>query len=93
VTQEANDKQQLVPMRLAVQDNLRQLPARASAATGFFSEANLTAQALAGVDLYVPSEQQRPPAPVEGGPGPASAAGTVREQMHPKLQPPEGQAV
>jgi len=93
VTQEANDKQHLVPMLLAVQDNLGQLPARASADTGFFSEANLTAQALEGVDLYVPPEQQRHPAPVEGGTGPASAAGTVREQMRHKLQTPEGQAV
>jgi hypothetical protein len=93
VTQEANDKQQLVPMLLAVQDNLGQLPARASADTGFFSEANLTAQALEGVDLYVPPDQQRHPAPVEGVNGPASAEGTVREQMRHKLQTPEGQAV
>src|SRR6266849_4710657 len=93
VTQEANDKQQLVPMLLAVQDNLGQLPERASADTGFFSEANLTAKALEGVALYVPPDQQRHPTPVEGVNGSAAAEGTVREQMRHKLQTPEGQAV
>jgi transposase len=93
VTQEANDKQQLVPMLGAVQDNVGQLPEKASADTGFFSEANLTAKAVAGVDLYVPPERPSPPAPDAVAPAAASLEGSVREQMRHKLRTPEGQAV
>jgi hypothetical protein len=92
VTQDANDKQQLVPMLLAVQDNVGQLPEKASADTGFFSEANLTAKALAGVDLYVPPERQHHTAPGAVAPA-APAEGSGREQMRHKLQTPDGQAV
>jgi transposase len=93
VTQEANDKQQLVPMLMAVQDNVGQLPEKASADTGFFSEANLTAKALAGVDLYVPPERPSPTTPDAVAPAAASPEGSVREQMRHKLQTPEGQTV
>ena len=93
VTQDANDKQQLVPMLLAVQDNIGQWPEKASADTGFFSEANLTAKALAGVDLYVPPERQHHSAPGVVAPTAAPAEGSVREQMRHKLQTPDGQAV
>jgi len=93
VTQEANDKQQLVPMRLAVEDNVGQLPQKASADAGFFSEANLTAQAVEGVDLYVPPERQPHTASGAVAPEAVPAEGWVREQMRHKLQTPEGQAV
>jgi len=93
VTQEANDKQQLVPMLGAVQDNLGQLPKKASADTGFFSEANLTAKALEGVDLYVPPERPPHTAPDAVAPAAAPAEGSVREQMRHKLNTPAGQAV
>ncbi len=93
VTQDANDKQQLVPMLLAVQDNVGQLPEKASADTGFFSEAHLTAKALAGVALYVPPERPSPTTPDAVAPAAAWPAGSVREQMRHKLRTPEGQAV
>jgi len=93
VTQEANDKQQLVPMLLAVEDNVGQLPQKASADAGFFSEANLTAQAVEGVDLYVPPERQPHTASGAVAPEAVPAEGWVREQMRHKLQTPEGQAV
>lgn len=93
VTQEANDKQQLVPMLGAVQDNVGQLPEKASADTGFFSEANLTAKALAGVDLYVPPERPSPTPPDAVAPAAASPEDSMREQMRHKLRTPQGQAV
>jgi hypothetical protein len=92
VTQDANDKQHLVPRLLAVQDNVGQLPENASADTGFFREANLTAKALAGVDLDVPPERQPHTAPGAGAPA-APAEGSVREPLRHKRQPPDGQAV
>jgi DDE family transposase len=94
VTQEAHDKQQLVPRLGAVQDNVGELPQKASAAAGFFSEANLTDERVRGGDLYVPPDQQPHdplPAAISGA---ASAGGPVREQMrHKKLKTPEGAAV
>jgi transposase len=93
VTQEANDKQQLVPMLGAVQDNVGELPQKASADAGFFSEANLTDERVSGVDLYVPPDRQHhDPLPAASS-GAASAGGPVREQMRHKLKTPEGAAV
>ena len=93
VTQDANDKQQLVPMLLAVQENMGQLPEKASADTGFFSEANLTAKAVAGVDLYVPPERSHHTTPGASAPAATPAEDSVREQMRHKLNTPAGQAV
>lgn len=93
VTQEANDKQQLVPMLMAVQDHMGQLPEKASADTGFFSEANVTDKKLEGVDLYVPSERLPRTAPSPAAPAAAPTEGSVREQMRHRLNTPEGQAV
>ena len=92
VTPDANDKPQLVPMLGAVQENMGQLPEKASADPGFFSEANLTAKAVAGVDLYVPPERPSHTAPDAGAPAAAPAEGSVREQMRHKLNTPEGHA-
>jgi hypothetical protein len=93
VTQEANDKQHLVPMLGAVEANLGQVPEKAAAETGFFSEANLTAKAVEGVDLYVPPERPPHPAPDAVAPAAAPAEGSVREQRRHRLNTPEGQAV
>lgn len=92
VTQEANDKAQLVPMLSAVHANVGQLPEKASADAGFFSEANVTDQSLKGVDLYVPPDRQ-PHGTSEVVPDPASPQGTLGEQMRHKLRTPAGQAV
>jgi len=61
VTPEANDKPQLVPMLGAVEANLGAVPEKASADTGVFSEATLTAKAVEGVDLSGPPERSPPP--------------------------------
>jgi transposase len=58
VTQAANDVQQLVPMLEQVQANTGRWPTVASADAGYYSEANVTAAALAAVDLYIPPDKQ-----------------------------------
>ena len=89
VTQEANDKQQLVPMLTAVEPNCGAPPAAASGDAGYFSEAAVTDPALAGIDLYVaPDRQQHGDAPP-----PPAADGTARSAMRAKLQSTAGQAV
>ncbi len=67
LTQEANDKQQFLPLLAQVEENLGALPERVSADSGFFSETNLSDPALAGVTCYVPPRRARHPA--SGGPG------------------------
>src|SRR5207302_1742006 len=58
-TQGAIDVQQLVPMLEQVERNVGQRPAVVMADAGYFSAANLTSAAVAGIDLYVPPDKQR----------------------------------
>lgn len=53
LTQEVNDKQQLVPMLTAVKDNLGQLPEKVTADAGYFSAAAVSNEEVSSVDLYV----------------------------------------
>ena len=59
VTQQANDKQQLVPMLAKVSENMGQLPGKTSADCGYFSDAAVSHPSLAGADLYVPPDRQK----------------------------------
>lgn len=59
VTQEANDKQQLVPMTLAAAEKAGQSPTKLSADSGYFSERSVTDERLRGIDLYVAVDRQR----------------------------------
>ena len=59
VTQDANDKKQLLPMMGKVEENIGKLPEKISADAGYFSEANLTDKRLSGADLYIPPDRQK----------------------------------
>jgi len=93
VTQEANDKHQLVPLVRQVEANCGALPAQLSADAGYFSEANVTAPGLAGVDLYVPPDRQKHGAPPAAVSPPPSPDASVSEQMRHKLTTPEGREI
>jgi len=90
VTQEANDKQQLVPMLTQVVANCGEPPAVASADSGYFSEAAVTADALAAIDLYVAPDRQKHG---EDASAPVLDDGTVIGAMRAKLQTAAGHAV
>ena len=91
VTQEANDKQQLVPLLTQVEANCGALPTAASGDAGYFSEAAVTAEPLVGIDLYVaPDRQKHGDTPA---PPPTPDDGTVRSAMRAKLQTAAGHAV
>lgn len=91
VTQEANDKQQLVPLLSQVAQNCAARPTVASADSGYFSEAAVTAEPLVGIDLHVaPDRQKHGEAPA---PPPRPDEGTVIGAMRAKLQTAAGQAV
>ena len=59
VTQESNDKKQLVPMLVKAKENLGSLPENVSADAGYFSEANITAPELEDFNLYIPPDRQK----------------------------------
>jgi Transposase DDE domain len=59
ITQQSNDKQQLVPMLQQVIENVKGKPQVASADTGYWSAANATTENLQGIDLYVAAERQQ----------------------------------
>jgi hypothetical protein len=93
ITQQTNDKQQLVPMLQQVIGNVNGKPQVASADTGYWSEANVTAESLQGIDLHVATERQQhgesQDVPVEGGPKGSAAL----QQMRDKLKTEGGKAV
>ncbi|MBI1746652.1 MAG: IS1182 family transposase [Acidobacteria bacterium] len=93
VTQQANDKQQLVPMLEKVAENMGQMPEKASADAGYFSEANVTDEKLKAVDLHVPPDRQKHGEQVPEVSGPPAAGKTVIEQMREKLKTAAGREV
>jgi transposase len=58
VTQEANDKKQLLPMLEQVAQNMGRKPEHATADAGYFSEAAVTDPKAEGIELLVPPERQ-----------------------------------
>ena len=93
VTQEANDKKQLLPLLEKVRENTGRLPDKASADAGFFSETNLTDGRFKEVDLYVPPDRQKHGAPQDEANGAIATDDTVKGRMKRKLQAEEGRAV
>ena len=59
ITQQANDKQQLVPMVQAVEKNLGKKPEHVTADSGYFSEKAVTDEAVEGVDLLVAVSREK----------------------------------
>jgi len=80
VTQEANDKKQLVPMLREVKARIGIPPQRATADNGYFSESNVTHAQLQEIDLFVAPDRQkhgekRPSTTGPPPPGPAWPSG------------------
>jgi transposase len=59
VTQQTNDKQQLVPMMHKTIENTGRAPQVASADAGYFSAAAVNDPSLAGINLLVPPDRQK----------------------------------
>ncbi len=93
VTPEANDKKQLVPMLKEVKVQMGSPPQQATADTGYFSEPNVTASPLQGIDLFVAPDRQKHGEKWPSTTGPPPPGASVTEQMRHKLRTAEGQAV
>jgi transposase len=93
VTQETNDKKQLLPMIALIAANLEQKPEKVSADTGYFSEANVTDASVKDVDLYIATGRDKHGEVVKmtGDPPPPDAS--PKEAMREKLRPEAGRAV
>jgi hypothetical protein len=93
VTQETNDKKQLIPMIAQIEINLEQKPEKASADTGYFSEANVTDESVKDVDLYVATGRDKHGDMVETSSDPPPPGASPKEAMRGKLRSEVGRAV
>ena len=93
VTQETNDKKQLIPMLAQIVTNLEQKPEKVSADTGYFSEANVTDESVKDVDLYVATGRDKHNYTTETCSDPPSPDASPKEAMRSKLRTEVGRAV
>jgi len=91
LTQQTVDNGQLIPMLLKTAENMGQVPKAVSADAGYWSEANVTAPALAGIDLHIPpNHREKGPTQLTGG---GTPKGAVAQAMRDKLKSGAGKAV
>jgi transposase len=93
VTQETNDKKQLLPMIALIAANLERKPEKVSADTGYFSEANLIDEQVKDVDLYVATGCDKHGTAAETSSDPPPPGASPKEAMREKLRTEAGRAV
>jgi transposase len=94
VTQETNDKKQLMPMITTIERQAGDAPPQLLADAGYCSDANLTAIADTAIDAYISTRKQKHgerPGPCPRGPLPKTA--TLVDRMSRKLHTKAGAAV
>src|SRR5712691_3070596 len=94
VTQETNDKKQLMPMIHTIERQSGDTPTQLLADAGYCSDPNLTAIAATTIDAYISTRKQKHgerPGPCPRGPLPKSA--TIVDRMTRKLHTKTGAAV
>jgi transposase len=94
VTQETNDKQQLMPMITTIEQQSGATPSQLLADAGYCSDVNLAAIAETDVDAYISTRKQKHgerPGPCPRGPLPKTA--TIVDRMSRKLLTKTGAAV
>lgn len=94
VTQETNDKKQLLPLITAIARQSGLTPPQVLADAGYCSDANLTAIAATPIDAYISTRKQKHgerPGPCPRGPLPKTA--TLIDRMSRKLHRKVGAAV
>ena len=93
VTQAAPDVEQFVPMVERVVQATGQAPTAVTADAGYFSETNLGAPVVAGVDVYVPPDRLRHRAAGAAPSPPPRVQSVVAVQMRDKLATPVGRGI
>jgi transposase len=95
VTQDTNDKQQLVPMVLKVKEQAGALPVSVCADAGYFSVTAITDSQIQDVDLFVPPNKQKHGQLTEAATKTPEIAGekTVIDAMRTKVASAAGKAI
>ena len=93
VTEQTNDKQQLIPMIERIVANLKQRPEKVSADAGYFSEANLNDETAEGIDLHIATGRDKHNDPVARTTTEVSVCAAARPAMQHKLKTEAGRAV
>ena len=94
LTQQANDKQQLLPMIDAIRRQAKQRVREVLADSGYCSEENLRRAAKKRIDLFIATGKQKHNAISEQSPrGRIRKSATLVERMKRKLQTRAGQAI
>jgi hypothetical protein len=94
LTQQANDKQQLIPLIERVQEQAGQKVQEVLADSGYCSEENLRKAAMKKVDLYVATGKQKHNQPLPCSPrGRIRKSATLVERMKRKLMTKAAQAI
>jgi hypothetical protein len=94
VTQETNDKKQLLPMITTIEHQSGDTPTQVLADAGYCSDANLAAIADTNIDAYISTRKQKHgerPRPCPRGPLPTTA--TIIDRMSRKLHTKAGAEV
>ena len=94
VTQETNDKKQLMPMISTIEQQSGDAPSQLLADAGYCSDVNLAAIAGTDIDAYISTRKQKHgerPGPCPRGPLPTTA--TIVDRMSRKLHTKAGAAV
>ena len=93
VTQQTNDKQQLVPMIQQVIANAGGAPKAVSADAGYWSEANVSDERVAGVDLHIATGRQKHGEKGATATGSPPEGATPQEAMAHKLRTEAGKSI
>jgi transposase len=93
ITQQANDSRQLLPMIEKVEANTERKPEAVSADAGYWSEANVSDERVAGVDLYIATGRQKHGEKPESANGPPPEEASVRQAMQHKLRTEAGHSI
>ena len=93
VTQQTNDKKQLVPMLEQVKIMTGSQPDQATADAGYFSEQQVSDAKLERIDLFVAPDRQKHGEEKPWATGPPPSDASVTERMRHKLRTAEGRAV
>ena len=93
VTQENNDKKQLVPMLKKTRENTKKSPKKLSADAGYFSEESVTDKSIGKTELYIPPRKEKHGEVLPSIKGRPPKDMTAAERMQRKLRTQGGRSV
>ena len=93
ITQQSNDRRQLLPMLEQLEANLGRKPDAVSADAGYWSEANATDERAAGSDLHIATGRMKHDQTMTPESGPPPDQATPKQAMQDKLRTDAGRTI